>query len=206
MAGANGKVCTGFSKPFVATYSAEGTTVTYTGGMPLARGVSVNLSPETSESNDFYADNEIAETQAGKFSKGKLQLTVDGLKQAAEKMIFGLGEPVDEQYGEEEPVKVVKYSGDEKPPYVGVGFVVRYLSGGITTYVPTILRKVQFTQGTMEAKTQSGENLEYQTRALEATVYRDDSATRDWKWEAAEQTTEAEAEKVLKGLLGIAAA
>lgn len=206
MAGANGKVCTGFSKPYVATYSAEGTTVTYTGGMPLARGVSVNLSPETSESNDFYADNEIAETQAGKFSKGKLQLTVDGLKQAAEKMIFGLGEPVPEQYGEEEPVKVVKYSGDEKPPYVGVGFVVRYLSGGITTYVPTILRKVQFTQGTMEAKTQSGENLEYQTRALEATVYRDDSATRDWKWEAAEQTTEAEAEKVLKGLLDIAAA
>lgn len=206
MAGANGKVCTGFSKPYVATYSAEGTTVTYTGGMPLARGVSVNLSPETSESNDFYADNEIAETQAGKFSKGKLQLTVDGLKQAAEKMIFGLGEPVPEQYGEEEPVKVVKYSGDEKPPYVGVGFVVRYLSGGITTYVPTILRKVQFTQGTMEAKTQSGENLEYQTRALEATVYRDDSATRDWKWEAVEQTTEAEAEKVLKGLLDIVAA
>lgn len=206
MAGANGKVCTGFSKPYVATYSAEGTTVTYTGGMPLARGVSVNLSPETSESNDFYADNEIAETQAGKFSKGKLQLTVDGLKQAAEKMIFGLGEPVPEQYGEEEPVKVVKYSGDEKPPHVGVGFVVRYLSGGITTYVPTILRKVQFTQGTMEAKTQSGENLEYQTRALEGTVYRDDSATRDWKWEAAEQTTEAEAEKVLKGLLDIAEA
>lgn len=206
MAEANGKVCTGFSKPIVATYSAEGTTVTYTGGMPLARGVSVNLSPETSESNDFYADNEISETQAGKFSKGKLQLTVDGLKQAAEKMIFGLGEPAPEQYGESEPVNVVKYSGDEKPPYVGVGFVVRYLSGGLTTYVPTILRKVQFAQGTMEAKTQSGENLEYQTRALEGTAYRDDTATRDWKWEAAEQTTEAEAEKVLKGLLGMSKA
>ena len=65
---------------------------------------------------------------------------------------------------------------------------------------------MQYTQGTMEAKTQSGENLEYQTRALEATVYRDDSATRNWKWEAAEQMTEAEAGKVLKGLLGIAAA
>ena len=40
---ANGRVATGFSKPIVAKYEAEGTTVTYTGAMPLARGVDVTL-------------------------------------------------------------------------------------------------------------------------------------------------------------------
>lgn len=54
---ANGRVLTGFSKPYVAEYSASGNTVTYKSGMILARGVSVSLSVEASDDNIFYADN-----------------------------------------------------------------------------------------------------------------------------------------------------
>lgn len=54
---ANGKVATGFSFPYVAKYEATGNVVTYTDAMPLARGVDVTLSPESSDENIFYADN-----------------------------------------------------------------------------------------------------------------------------------------------------
>ena len=53
-------VTIGFSKPYVAKYSAAGTNVTYTGGMDLGRGVSLSLDIETADDNNFYADNVIA--------------------------------------------------------------------------------------------------------------------------------------------------
>jgi len=49
---AAGRVITGFSKPYVAKYSVVGTTVSYTDGMVLARGVSVALAPTSSDDND----------------------------------------------------------------------------------------------------------------------------------------------------------
>ena len=54
---ANGRVGTGFSKPYVARYVNTAGVITYTGCMPLARGVNVNVNPETGSDNAFYADN-----------------------------------------------------------------------------------------------------------------------------------------------------
>ena len=51
---ANGKVCTGFSKPYIATYSESSGTITYSGVTALARGVGVSIEPEASEDNIFY--------------------------------------------------------------------------------------------------------------------------------------------------------
>ena len=73
---AAGRVCTGFSKPWVAQYNASGTTVTYSSAQRLARGVSVNLQPESSEDNNFYADNQVAESGAGEFTGGTVELEV----------------------------------------------------------------------------------------------------------------------------------
>ena len=90
---AAGKVCTGFAKPYVALYSNTGATTAYSGGMQLARGVDVSIEPEVGDANPFYADNVEAETAPGTFTGGTVSLTVDGLLEAAEKMIFGLPEP-----------------------------------------------------------------------------------------------------------------
>ena len=65
---AAGKVCTGFSKPYVAKYSNAGGVVSYSGCMQLARGVSVSLSLDTTDDNNFYADNIVAETAAAVFT------------------------------------------------------------------------------------------------------------------------------------------
>ena len=64
---ANGKVCTGFSKPYVAIYNYSDGTITYSNGQILARGVEVSIEPESSDATNFYADNVIAETIGGQF-------------------------------------------------------------------------------------------------------------------------------------------
>ena len=90
-----GRVCTGFSKPWVAVYGNVGTVVTYSSAQQLARGVSVNLQPESSEDNNFYADNVVAESGAGEFVGGTVELEVDGLFRDTEDLIYGAPAAVD---------------------------------------------------------------------------------------------------------------
>lgn len=197
---ANGQVITGFSKPVVALYSATGTTVSYTGLMPLARGVDVSLDIETNDDNDFYADNVVAESAGNTFSSGTVTLTVDGLKAEARKLIMGLPEPTSVSLGSN-TVDVYDYDDRQAKPYVGVGFIVRYMEDGVTSYVPYMLPKVIFNDLGIEAETQE-ESIDFQTTELEATIMRDDSDNHRWQRVGANQTTEALAYSVLQALLG----
>jgi len=194
---ASGRVGTGFSKPYVAKYVNTAGTITYTGCMALARGVDVNISPETGSDNAFYADNVEAENAPGIFNGGTVELTVDGLHTAAARFIWGLPE-AEEVNG----VSVVAYGDDANPPYVGIGFLRRFMSEGVTTWVPYVLRKAMFQVGNTEAATQESE-IDWQTQSLTANLMRDDSANHRWKLEGAEgYSTEAAAEAALVELLG----
>lgn len=199
---AKGRVCTGFSHPVVALYNNDKGTVTYTNGRVLARGVSVSLSLDASDDNKFYADNVLAESEVGEFGGGTAKLTVDGLLQASEKMITGLPEPEEVTYGESKKVNIYRSGKDAKPPYVGIGVVVRYQSDGVETYVPIILRKAKFNQPGLEAKTQE-EKKGWQTQELEAALHRDDTEKKDWRWIAEDQTSEADAIAILHGILNV---
>ncbi len=199
---AAGKVCTGFSKPYVAKYSATGSTVSYTGGMVLARGVDVSIEPKVGDSNPFYADNIEAENVPGVFTGGTVTLTVDGLLDAAEKFILGLPEPESLSYGEEQTAQITSYGDTMDIPYVGIGFIVRYMSGGVTTYAPMILTKARFQTPSTSAATQK-ESIDWQTQKLTADLMRDDSANHDWKKVAADVDTESEAEEILKAMLKV---
>lgn len=185
---ANGKVITGYSMPFVALYAAANGVVTYSGGIPLARGVDVSLSVEGGGDNDFYADNVKAESDTQTFSSGTLSLTVDGLKAAARKLISGVKTTRAEGSGET-AVNFDVYDDDQKMPYVGVGFVVRYMEDGVTTYAPIIIKKVKFSPEGLDAATQE-ENIDWQTTKLEASIMRDDTAKHEWKLIGEDQTTE----------------
>lgn len=191
---ANGRVITGFSKPYVALYSATGTTVTYTGGIPLARGVEVQIEPETTDDNRFYADNIVAENEAGTFNGGTATITVDGLKDAANKLIFGL--PTADEQG------WTNYGNDQAVPYVGFGCVVRYQEEGVVSYVPLVLTKIQFNEASMQAATQE-DTIDWQTQELTAQIFRDDSAKQVWKRLGAGVATETAAEGSVKTALGI---
>lgn len=200
---AAGKVCTGFSKPYVAKYSNTGGVVSYSGCMQLARGVKVSLSIDTTKVDPFFADNVSAETAEEKFVSGAVTLTVDGLLAAAEKFIMGTPEPTTVEVGSEQ-VKVTHYGDEMQIPYIGVGFLVRYQSAGVVTYAPTVLTKARFQQTATEAETQ-GENISWQPQELTAKLSRDDTTNHDWKLVGADQATEEAAEAVLQALLGGAA-
>lgn len=202
---ASGKVCTGFSRPFVALYKNNGETVTYSDGQELARGVSVSIEPETSDENTFYANNVAAETAGGVFTGGTLTLTVDGLKAEAEKLILGLPEPEPITVGGSggTQVEVYAYGDGMAIPYVGVGFVARYMSDGVTTYSPVVLTKTRFNTPSDSAATQE-DAIDWQTQELTATLMRDDTAKHNWKKVGADQTSEDAAVAVIKALLSIA--
>ena len=201
---AAGKVCTGFSKPYVAIYSASGGTVTYTSGQILARGVEVSIEPEVGDDNTFYADNVAAEVAPGVFTGGTVTLTVDGLFSAAEKLIMGLPAEKTITVGQDETVSVAEYGDDMDIPYMGLGFVLRYQSDGVVTYAPVVLTKVRFQTAGLSAATQQGE-IDWQNQELTASMMRDDSANHVWKKVAEDQATEAAAEEALKVMLGVSA-
>ena len=188
---AAGKVVKGYSKPIIAKYSATGGTVSYTDGQLLARGVSQSTSIETADNNDFYADNIVAETETGTFSGGTLSLTVDGLKQNAEKLIMGIA-TVDTTTG------LLAYGDGQKIPDVGYGAVIEYQSDGDTFYTPFILPRVQFSQIDNSANTRE-DTTDWQTQELSATIKRAEDTNRNWKYIGGDTlTTEKAAENVIR--------
>lgn len=195
LSAAAGRVTTGFSCPYVAKYTAgTGGAVTYSNGMRLARGVSVEINPETSDANKFYADNVEAEQAAGTFTGGTATVTVDGLLREAERFIMGLPSP--------NSSGLVFYGDDQDIPYVGFGYVHRYRSGNVTSYVPEGLCKIMFDQIETSAETQE-EEIDWQTQELSASIFRGDDAKHQWKFVGEECETEAEAEEVIRGLFNI---
>ena len=200
--GAAGRVVTGFSYPVVGRYNNTGGAVSYSGGMVLARGVSVSLDLEVSDDNNFYADNVVSETDGGRFTGGTAKLTVDGLNPEADRFVHGKGEPVEVSYGESQKVEVTQDSTAAAAPYLGIGYIVRYRSGGQDIFVPTILTKAKFAVHDGEAATQE-ENIEWQTSELSASLARDDSTAASWRWICEDQTTEAAAKAILNGILNV---
>lgn len=190
---AAGRVITGFSKPYVAKYTATDGAITYSSARVLARGVSVSVEPETSDSNTFYADNQAAETDAGTFTGGTATLTVDGLLADAETFIMGLPEAGTDGWS--------AYNDKQDIPYVGIGYIVRYMSDGKTTYVPTVLVKTKFQNKSDSANTQE-DSIDWQTQELTANIFRGDDADHSWKYIGKDYDTEAEAEAALKTKLG----
>ena len=188
-----GRVCTGYSKPWVAVYGNVGTVVTYSRAQQLARGVSVNLQPESAEDNNFYADNIVAESGAGEFIGGTVEFEVDGLFRDTEDLIFGAPAAVDGWVAD---------GSKSNPPFCGAGFVVRWMSEGVTKFQPVVLPKVKFNIPEEERATQE-DQIEWQTTTLAATIMRDDTEDKNWRYRGEEFDSEAAAEEALKEKLGV---
>ena len=198
-------VTTGFSKPYIAKYSENAGVVTYSGCMILGRGVSVNVSVETASDNEFWADNQMAETQNGRMTSGTATITVDGLEEEAATMALNLGTPSTVEIpGDPDPTEVdmLDYTADMQPPYLGLGYVWRTQMKGVVSYRAVILTKIQLSIPSDSAQTEDGGQINWQTQELSATVLRDDSAEAKWKRVSAPQTTEAAAEKIIQTIFG----
>ena len=191
---AKGRVCTGYSCPWVAEYTEQSGTVTYDNAMRLARGVSVKLDVQAADDSKFYADDVAAESSSGKFGSGTATLVNDGLKDTAAKMIYGL--PTADSSG------WTHYGDEMEIPYVGIGYIKQYMEDGVTSWVPVVLRKAKFVMFGDDAKTME-ENIDWQTQELTANLHRDDTTTHDWRWIGVECTSKAAAEAKIKTMFGV---
>ena len=156
----------------------------------------------TTEDNNLYADNAIAETDRT-FAGGTLTLSTDDLSQEVSKAILGLTEQAITgiEGVTDTSVKELVYDDTQVTPYLGVGFIIKKKVNGVYKWRGVVLTKVMFSVPADAATTQ-GESIEWQTPELSATIMRDDSTTHMWKREAT-FTTEAQAEAYIKARLGI---
>lgn len=197
-----GAVRTGFSLPYVAKYVSDGQGgITYTDGMRLARGVSQSTSPTVQEASYFSADNGAAESDASRVSSGSVTLTVDGLLPAAYKFITGLP---DRANGEK--FDKIGDSAYNNRPDVGLGWIVRFMCGGVTLYAAFALARAKYADSEDTVNTQEYNSpTNWQTSPLTFNFQTAEDANHTWKYNGDYYTTEAEAEADLQELFGITA-
>ena len=195
----------GLSKPYFAVYSVAGSTVSYANGAVMGKATEANIEIDTTEDNNLYADNAIAETDRT-FAGGTLTLSTDDLSQEVSKAILGLAEQAITgiEGVTDTSVKELLYDDQQQTPYLGVGFIIKKKVGGVYKWRGVILTKVMFS-APADAATTQGETIEWQTPELSATIMRDDSTNHMWKREAT-FTTEVQAEAYIKDRLGITVA
>lgn len=194
----------GVSKPKFAKYNNNDGVISYSDGGSLGKMVSVNVTINSTQDNDFYADNGIAETDR-QFAGGSLTTNTDDLSQEVSRIILGLtSQAITDIAGvtDADAVELV-YDDLQVMPYLGVGFIQKKIVQGVTKWRAVVLTKLMFSIPTDSTTTQ-GRSIDWQTPELTATVMRDDSATHAWKREAT-FTTEAQAEAYLNAKLNITA-
>lgn len=193
----------GLSKPYYAVYSNTGTTVSYANGGVMGKATEANIEVETTEDNNLYADNAIAETDRS-FAGGTLTLSTDDLSQEVSKAILGIKEEaLTEITGvTDEDASELIYDDTQETPYLGAGFIIKKKVSGVYKWRAVVLTKVMFGVPSDAATTQ-GETIEWQVPELRSDqLCCDDSANHVWKREAT-FTTEAQAEAYIKARLNI---
>lgn len=195
----------GLSKPYYAIYSETGGVVSYSDGAVMGKATEANISIETTEDNNLYGDNGLAETDR-RFTNGSLTLSTTDLSQEVSKAILGLTEQAITGVDgvTDTSVKELVYDDTQVTPYLGVGFIIKKKVNGAYKWRGVVLPKVMFSVPEDAATTQ-GESIEWQTPELTGAIMRDDSATHMWKREAT-FTTEAQAEAYIKNRLSITVA
>lgn len=196
-------VTTGFSEPYIAKYSNTGTTVSYSGGMKLGRGVSMSIEVESADDNNFYADDIVAETETGTMTSASATVTVDGMEPEVAAFALGLPAATQENIGDS-PVDVYDYDDRMNPPFLGLGVLQRVMLNGVQYWVPIVFTKVKMNNPSDEANTQE-DQIDWQTQELEMTILRDDSANRRWKRVFERQTTKAAALNIITTYLKVSA-
>ncbi len=192
----------GVSKPYYAKYNYENGNVSYSGGGIMGKMTELDIEIETSEDNNLYGDNGVAETDR-MFSGGTVTASTTDLSQEVSRDILGLTEEdLEEIPGVTDTgVKELLYDDTQATPYLGCGFIIKKMINHLIRWRAVVLPKVMFSVPSDSATTQ-GESIEWQVPELSGTIMRDDSDTHRWKREAT-FTTELQAEVYIKHRLNI---
>ena len=193
----------GLRHPYYAlySYSAETGKVTYSAGGLLGKAVEFSAKINSSDDNNLYADDTVAETDSS-FGGGELTITTDDLEQTASAAILGIktsqitiGEGPD-------TVTELEYNDEMQSPYLGFGVIIPRRKGGVTTYRAVVFPRVIFAVPEESTKTK-GEKIEWITPTLTASILRSEADKNPWKKEVTVDTL-ATAQAYIKQTLNIA--
>ena len=182
----------GLSKPTIAIYTFENDAISYGTPQVAGKAVSVSISLDDNNDNVLYADNGPAESETV-FTGGTITLSTDDLSPAVFGVLYGI---TAEAIGTSTTDKWYKNNDAQDTPYVGLGVIRKKMINGSIKYQAIIYRKVIF-NNLADAFDTQGETIEWQTPELTGKLYRDDSATHDWRWISSLVDTEAEAEALI---------
>lgn len=164
----------GVSKPICADYTHDGNgVVKYNNAYSAGEATEYGIEVETSEDNNLYADNKVKESASGTFSKGTLSLSTADLEPEMAVKILGLKAVKRTIDGTE--VDEVVYDDEMSPPELGFGIIEEHQIDGVTKYLPIILARVKFKNPGFAATTR-GEEIDWQTKELEAEIMRSDQS------------------------------
>lgn len=189
----------GFSRPYVALYTAVGSNVVYSKGMRLGRGTSVSMDIDASDGNDFYADNVLAESIRGVFTGGSITLTIAELNHAEAQFISALQENTLNVNGTE--VTELVYNEQDQAPSMGVGYIKKKWYKGEGKWIGVVLTKVAFNLPGEDLNTQEDE-IDWQTQDVEGAIEKD--IRGNWKFQSQDFDTEEEADAYIRYRLGMA--
>ncbi|RGU89801.1 phage tail protein [Clostridium sp. AF15-17LB] len=195
----------GLSIPICAKYNHGGSgKVTYSEPFVADSAVEYSFEAETSEDNDFYADNRVKETAAGIFNSGSLTLQTGDLMPELSEKILGL-KHVTRTIGET-TVEEIVYDEDMNSPYLGFGIIEEHQNDGITEYLPIVFPKVKFNIPNGAATTRTNE-IDWQTKEITARVLRSDQVDDMYNhpWQISPKTpygTEVDAKAYIMHVLG----
>ena len=192
----------GLSKPYFAKYSNTGSTVTYSDGALLGKYTELSIELDDQETDNLYADNDVAETEQ-QFSGGTAKVTTDDLRAAVMVAVLGVKEEeiTSEDITTEAP-KWYVFDDDQESPYVGLGGVIMKKVDGAVKWVAFVLNKIQFSTPGVAAKTK-GKTIEWRTQELSAVIKRSDAQKHPWFRMSSPMDTEADAEAAVKQYLNI---
>lgn len=192
----------GASRPYYAIYNPNNGAPTYSGGGLMGALVEFDFELESTDNNNFYADNKVKESQR-RFTNGTVSVTPDDLSQEVSADMLGVTPtPITGIEGiTDEGATELIWDDNQDAPYLGIGLIEKKQVDNQNKWRGIMLTKVIFDIPSDAAVTE-GEEIEWQTSELIGAILRDDSATHRWKREAT-FTTEVQADLYLRARLNI---
>lgn len=190
----------GLRNPYYAVYNYDSETreVTYSDGGLMAKAVEFSSKLESSDSNNLYADDGIAESDTS-FGGGEMTITTDDLTQKVSQIVLGL--KTQKITVNEKEIDELVYDDDMAAPYLGFGVIVPKKVNGSRKWRAVVLLRIQFAVPEESAKTK-GDKIEWITPQLTATVTRSEAEKSPWKREAVLDSL-ADAQAYIKQVLNI---
>lgn len=168
----------GLSKLIIAKYSHSDGTTTYSEGNIPEKMSEYSLDITTTDNNNLYLDNEIAESEGGEFKEGTLAITTGELMPATSKLLLSIKENKITVGGE----SVTEYVFDDntKSIEVGCGLIELHQNNNEEFYRAIWLNRVKFNIPGGSAKTKE-DTVDWQLPEITGSVMRDAAGDHAWQ-------------------------